>query len=135
MNVLNITFNEIHASKKSNPRGQINVSNNIKIESLEESNLSLEKDKKAIKISFLYTTKYEPDFGTIELKGSSLILENEKEAKEMLDKWTKEKKVDKEYAAKILNPVMNKSVLETILIARELDLPAPLPLPSIKTSE
>ena len=133
MNVLNITFNEINASKKSNPRGQINVSNNIKIIEVKEAKLNLEKEKKALQIDFEYTTKYEPDFGTIILKGTSVILEDTKNADAILTKWSKDKKVEKDNAAKILNPVMNKAVLETILIARELDLPAPLPLPSIKT--
>ncbi|MFT4311184.1 MAG: hypothetical protein ACMXX7_01005 [Candidatus Woesearchaeota archaeon] len=134
MNVLNITFNEINASKKANPRGQVNVSNNIKVVDLKEAKLSLEKDKKALQIDFEYTTKYEPDFGTISLKGTSIVLDDEKTSSALIEKWSKDKKLEKEHAAKILNPVMNKAVLETILIARELDLPAPLPLPSIKTN-
>ena len=132
MNVLNITFNGINAERKSIPKGNISVSNNIKIENVEEVKMGLDKTKQALKFVFSYKTAYAPDIALIELKGDLLGLVNEADAKKIMEKWQKDKTLDKEYAKTVINNVMNKCTIEVILLARELGLPSPIPMPSVK---
>lgn len=132
MNILNITFNGINAEKKGVPKGSISVSNNIKIMGVEEVKMGLDKTKKALKFSFSYKTNYAPDIATIELKGDLLGLVAEEEAKKILDKWEKSKSLEKENAKSVINNVMNKCTVEVILLSRELGLPSPIPMPSVK---
>lgn len=134
MNVINIAFTEISAKKDKAPKGSVNVSNNVKVTSLKESKLNLDKDRKTIEVEFEYTTKYNPDIGQISLKGRLLALDDEKIVKELLKKWDKDKKMDKEMAPQYLNPIMNKAVLETIFLAREIELPSPIPMPNVKAN-
>jgi len=132
MNILNITFNGINAEKKSVPKGSISVSNNIKIENVEEVKMGLDKTKSALKFLFSYKTSYSPDIALIELKGELLTLMDIEEANKINEKWKKDKSLDKDNAKIIINNVMNKCTVEIILLARELGLPSPIPMPSVK---
>ncbi|MFT4260956.1 MAG: hypothetical protein ACMXX9_00815 [Candidatus Woesearchaeota archaeon] len=134
MNVINIAFTEINAKKDKAPKGSVNVSNNVKVVNLKESKLNLDKDRKTIEVEFEYTTTYNPDIGQISLKGRLLALDDENAVKDLLEKWEKDKKIDKESAPKYLNPIMNKAVLQTIILAREIELPSPIPMPNVKSN-
>ena len=135
MNILNIAFNDIKASRKGIPKGNINITNNIKITSLEETNIGASKEKTAMKLGFLYKTDYEPEIGNIELKGEVLLMEEAKEAKKMLDGWKKNKKIEPNTAAEVLNNIMNKCTFEAIFLARELGMPAPIQMPRVRTEQ
>ena len=132
MNILNITFNGINAERKGVPKGSISVSNNIKIEGVEEAKMGLDKTKSALKFLFSYKTAYSPDIATIELKGELLGLLDAEGAKKITDKWKKDKTLDKDNAKIVINNVMNKCTIEVILLSRELGLPSPIPMPSVK---
>ena len=132
LNVLNITFNGINAEKKTIPKGSISVSNNIKIEGVEEVKMGFDKTKKALKFSFTYKTTYEPGIATLQLTGELLGLVSEEEAAKIMEKWEKNKSLDKENAKSVINNVMNKCTVEVILLSRELGLPSPIPMPSVK---
>ena len=118
--------------KKGVPKGSISVSNNIKIENVEEVKMGLDKTKNALKFTFSYKTTYSPDIAIIELKGELLGLVNAEDATKIIDKWTKDKTLDKENAKAVINNVMNKCTIEVILLSRELGLPSPIPMPSVK---
>ncbi len=132
LNVINIAFTEINSKKENPAKGSVNVSNNVKVLSIKESKLNLDKSRKTIELDFEYSTKYSPDIGEIVLKGRLLAIDEEKAVTELLKSWEKDKKIEKEKAPMYLNPIMNKSVLQTIIMARELELPSPIPLPSVK---
>ena len=133
MNIINIAFTDIKASRSAAPKGNINISNNIRVLDVEESKMSIDKTRKTIELKFNYLTSYEPSVGKIELEGKMLIIDEEKAVKELLEYWKKEKKLPKEHAPNFLNPIMTKAVLETIFLARELELPIPVPMPNVRT--
>ncbi len=135
MNILNIVLNEIKAARKSTPKGNINVTNNVKISDLNETSIGTDKTRKAINVGFMYTSEYAPNIGNIEIKGEVLIIEDAKQADKLLDGWKKNKKLDHETAANILNNVMNKCTFEALFLSRELGLPAPIQLPRIKPGQ
>jgi len=132
MNILNVTFTAISANRNAVPKGKLSINNNIKIDSVEESNIGLDKTKTALKIAFTYKTEYSSDFAKIEIKGETLALEELKVAKGILDKWKQDKVLDKEPARLIINNIMMKCSLESIILAKELGLPSPIPLPMMR---
>lgn len=132
MNTINIAFTQINAKKENPAKGSVNVSNNIKVLDLKESKLNLDKSRKTLELDFEYKTTYNPDIGEITLIGKLLAIDEEKEASALLQTWSKDKKLDKEKAPAYLNPIMGKAVLQTLIIARELELPSPIHLPNVK---
>lgn len=134
MNIINIAFNEISAKKQNPAKGNVNVSNNVKVVSVKESKLNLDTTRKTFEIEFEYLTTYNPDVGSIQLKGRLLGIHQAEQVDELLSQWEKEKKLTNKQAPLYINPIMNKAVLETIILARELELPSPIPLPNVKTN-
>lgn len=132
MNIINVNFTGINANRQSAPKGNVSISNNVKVDSVEEAKLGLGDAKQAYKVLFTFKTAYMPDVAVIELKGEVLILDDAAEVVKMMGQWNKEKKLDVNVARVILNNIMNRCSLEVILLSRELGLPSPIPLPSIK---
>lgn len=135
MNILNITINKVNAEKLGVAKGQINVTSNIKTDKIEKTNIGVDDSKQTIKVTFTYNTTFKPDLGSIELQGSVLVLVTKEEAEKVLDNWDKNKKMEQNFASVVLNAAMKRSSLQSIFISRELDLPSPIPLPSVKAKE
>lgn len=135
MNILNIAFTEIKAKKENPAKGQINISNNVKIVDLKESKINIDDARKTLEVHFDYSTEYKPDLGTVELKGKMIVIDTKEEIDSLVDSWKENKKIPKEKAPAYLNPIMNKSVMQTILLSREIELPSPIPMPSVKQQE
>lgn len=131
MNILNLAFNTINASKRIMPKGKISISNNIKLESMEDANIGVDKANTTLRIHFSFKSDYNPDFANIELRGHIIVLEEKEAAKKILSQWKKDKKIGKDFSATVINHVMNRCAIEVILMARELGLPSPIPLPKI----
>lgn len=132
MNIINIGFTGINANRQSIPKGNVSITNNVKVLSVEEAKMGLDQSRQAFKVIFSFKTEYTPNFASLEVKGEVLILGTVEETKKMLDQWNKEKRLNPEFSRVILNNIMNRCSLEVILLSKELGLPSPIPLPSIK---
>ena len=135
MNTLSINFNSINATRNDRATGKVNVSSNIGIDSVEDASIGVDKKNKTMKINFTFTTKYSGDFAEIVLKGTMIVLEESKKAKTIIDGWAKNKKLNKDFATTILNILMTKGSMETVLLAKELNLPSPIQLPTVRAAE
>lgn len=135
LRILNINFTSINADREGVPQGNVKVNNNLSITNLEEANLGLEDTKKGIKITFSSTTQFEPDIAEIVLDGEMTLLGNSEEAQKLLDTYEEKGTIHEDYRTKLLNNMMNKCSLESILISRELNLPSPVPLPKMKKDQ
>lgn len=132
MNIINIGFTSINANKSATPKGGVSITNNIKMDSIEEVKMGLDQTRQAFKVIFSFNTKYNPNFAAIDIKGEVLVIGTADEAKLIISQWNKDKKIAPEAARAILNNIMNRCSLEVILLSKELGLPSPIPLPSIK---
>jgi len=132
MNTLNISFDSINAVKKDIPKTNVNVTSNIGIDDVTNANIGVDKTNTTMKIAFTFATKYSENYAEIILKGNMIVLEESKLAKTILDNWKKNKKLDKDFATIVLNNLMAKSSMESVLIAKELGLPSPIQLPRVR---
>jgi hypothetical protein len=135
MAIVGFEFNRIDVSKKETATGKINISNNVGITDVKKSDLKLGATKQhGIRFEFSYKSLYEPDFAKIELGGSILYLTDEKGAKEIVDGWQKDKKLKKEVAEKIINSVLTKCNIQSIILSNTVNLPPPVPMPNVNVA-
>ncbi|MGM5487411.1 MAG: hypothetical protein ACQESG_00525 [Nanobdellota archaeon] len=133
MTIVGFNFTKMHVERKSQVSGKVNITNNVSIKSVEESQLSLGPNKQTgLKFGFEFVTKYEPGIGEILLTGEVLTIEQDEKHKAILAEWEAEEKVNKETMTKILNHVLKKSNLEALILSREINLPSPIPLPKVQ---
>ncbi len=136
MAIVGFEFTKINVERKDVAKGKINISNNVALVAIKKSDLNLGTTKQsAIKFLFEYRSIYEPDFAKIELGGTITFLTDEKNSKEILTGWEKEKKIKKEVAEKIINAILSKSNIQSILLSNTVNLPPPVPMPKVTIAQ
>ncbi|MFH1505865.1 MAG: hypothetical protein ABIE94_02655 [archaeon] len=133
MTVVGFNFTRVIAEKNAPIRGRININNNVSITKIEETTLPLDKSKTALQFTFLYTSKFEPNVGKVELEGTLLYLQTKEVAKKVLDQWKKDKKILPEVMTPIMNQILNKCNIQALILTRDLNLPSPIPMPKVGT--
>jgi hypothetical protein len=127
MNIFNIDFTKIQAEKQNVPQGDINVNNGINIQSIDKANMAVAEGKTALNLSFEFKALFKPDIGSVELEGNATLLADDDEAQDILDHWDENEAVPQEHGDQIINALMKKSSVQSILLSREVGLPSPLP--------
>ncbi len=85
------------------------------------------KENEYSRIVYKFTSSFST-LGTISLEGSLLYQGNE----EIETRWRKDKSLPDNVANEVQTAIFSSSVTETILIARDLRLPPPIPMPTIQ---
>ncbi len=133
MTIVGFNFNKIEVSKKEGTKGKVNIKNNITITDIQEKNIELgAKDQNALKFFFEFTSSYEPALGRIMLGGDLLFIDEAKKTKAILEEWKKTRKIAKDLMRSILNTVLTRCNIEALILSQKVNLPPPIPLPSIK---
>ena len=131
--IVGFNFNKVNVERKEAAKGKINISNNVAIKDIEQKELPFGKEKQnALKFTFEFTSKYEPEIGAIVLGGDVLFVDDAKKIKEILDSWKKDKKISREVMASVLNNVLTRCNIQALILSQEVNLPPPVPLPKVK---
>lgn len=126
MPIVGFSFDKILVEKKNTIKGKINISSDIKIEDLEESKLSI--GKPCLKIDFNFEVKYNPNIGDISLGGHIFYLESPDKIKSIVKDWKASKKLPEVISLEVLNAILNKCNIESLILSEKINLPPQLPL-------
>lgn len=129
MPIIGLSFNAIEARKEGGRiQQEVKVNSTPTITSIKEitvPNLA----KKALSIEFEFMTRYEPDFARLTIKGSLMYLAEKNKA--VMDEWEKNKRLPEDMSLEILNYLFRRCLLKASLLAEDLQLPPPMPMPRI----
>jgi hypothetical protein len=131
MAIIGFTFTKLHAEKTAPAAGKIGINNNVALTGVSDATLRMAETKKGLKVGFAFETRYEPKIGGILLQGEVLLLEDAKVADAILAEWAKSKSLPKELMTPVLNQVLERSNIQALLLAREMGLPSPVPMPKV----
>ncbi len=135
MAIVGFEYHKIIVEKKEAKDSSINIGNNIAITEVVKNNLKVGSAKQhGVKFIFEYTSAYEPDFAKITLGGSVVYLNDEKTTKSVLDDWDKKKQIDKDIAQQVINSILTKCNIQSIILANTVNLPPPVPMPKVSTA-
>jgi hypothetical protein len=129
MAIVGFSFTKVFAEKKSAARGRVNINNNVVILGVEDANLTMAQGKKGVRVRFLTEAKYEPDIGHITFEGEVILLEDAKVALDIIEHYAKDRSLPSALVPVVLNHVLDHSNVEALILARDMNLPAPIPLP------
>lgn len=136
MPVVGLQFRKIVVDKKAPVKGKVQVKNNVVIQDVEKTDLTIGSTKQgAVKFHFEFTAKYEPKIGDITLNGFLTFMEKTEKVKELEESWKKDKKIPKDVMSSVLNTVLSRCNMQAMLFAREVNLPPPIPLPKINVAD
>ena len=136
MTIMGINFKKMLVERKSSTKGKVSISNNVSVTKVEKVSLNLGGDnQQSIKFDFSFKSKYDPQIGTIDLDGEVIYLAQKDQADKIVSEWSKTKKVSPEILTPILNNVLNKCNIQALILSKEMNLPAPIPLPKINPKQ
>ncbi|RME31836.1 hypothetical protein D6789_01385, partial [Candidatus Woesearchaeota archaeon] len=108
---------------------------NVSLAKVEDAKLGMAKSKQSIRVSFVFETRYEPSVAKLHFEGDVILLEDKKRGAEILNHWKKENALPKELMQGLLNNVLDRCNVQALILARDLSLPAPVPLPKVNLKE
>lgn len=136
MALVGFHFKKMSAEKKKAATGKVNVKNNIVITKLQEAKLNMGASNQAgIEFSFDFNVNYEPDIGNIVLQGAVVYMGSQEKVKEVLAKWTKEKKLTPDIVEQVYNHILHKANVQALILGRDMQLPAHIQLPRVTGGE
>ncbi|MBT4540690.1 hypothetical protein HOC35_04200 [Candidatus Woesearchaeota archaeon] len=133
MTVVGFNFKKLNVERNKPSKGKISVSNNVSIQGVEESSFSIGQDEQeSLKVIFKFNSTYEPEVGTIELVGDLIYIDSKSRIKEIFEMWKDQKKVHKDVMTETLNVILDRCNIQALILARDINLPSPIPLPKVK---
>jgi len=133
MPIIGFNFTKINVERKEGAAGKVSIKNNVTIKDVEETNLAFGKEKQnALKILFEFASKYEPKIGSILIEGNLMFMGESKKVKEILNGWSKDKKIPKDAMSAILNNILTRCNIQALILSQDVNLPPPIPLPKVQ---
>ncbi|MFO7872422.1 MAG: hypothetical protein R6U26_02130 [Candidatus Undinarchaeales archaeon] len=132
MGIVDIRFTKLDA-KREKPKGKVDkkgvkIKSNTKVVEIKKKKLPSIGD--AVLVDFEYKVNYEPSFGKITVGGS--LIYHDKNLKNKI-KEDKEDGVQLEKSAyvEVQNAILKSGSVQAMVLAKELQLPAPIQLPTV----
>lgn len=136
MAIISINYTDIVAKKETNAKkGQVSIKNNISIANVTLADVSASPGQKAVVFEYKFAMEYAPEFGLISITGNVVELTDEKTAKDLVEMWDKNKRVDKVLTKNIFSVVYDKCIIKAIALSQDVALPPPVQLPKVKMNE
>lgn len=133
MPIVGFNFDKITVEKINLIKGPVQVKNDMAIKNVEQHELVLGKKKEdVLKFSFEFSSKYDPKIGLIEIKGHILFMDAPSEIKRIMDGWKKKKVIPQDLMSHLLNTVLIRCNVKTLVLAHDVNLPPHIRLPTIK---
>ena len=132
MAIIGLSFNVMEAKrdKEQKIKAEIKVNSVPRINDIREVTISTLGGKKVLSMDFEFVTTYDPRVGEIKIGGDLLYLTEDNKA--LLKQWEKEKKIPEKPSLEILNYLFRRCLIKVSNIAEDLQLPPPLPMPTVK---
>ncbi len=131
MPVISVVFDDVEAHKeKFEPVGR--VENNVRIKDVREEKIDKENYVNFLfEFTSFYYSKNGEKIASIVIGGKAIYKDKEKKMKTIVKEWEKNKKIEKGMMTEVTNIILMRAQVEAIVIAKEVNLPTPVPLPRI----
>ncbi len=135
MTIVGFNFSKIHAEHKKAAKGDLKIGTNIRFDGVDQTKLAFDNERAAVKVTFTYGVSYEPAIGVIQLQGDVLFMQEKKVIDVIIKGWEEKKALPKKISTALVNAIMQKCTIQSIIMARDIGLPPPMPMPKVKAPE
>jgi|SRR3989344_5537741 len=135
MGIVSFVFDKMSAEKTGKITSHVNISHNFNIRNVEKIDLNIQGKKPALKLSFDFVVNYEPNIGTILMKGNLTYLDKEEEINKLENQWKKEKKLSMGVTTLVSNTILTRANIKALMLSQEVDLPPQIYLPKVSPAD
>ncbi len=135
MNIIGFNFTKIGAERKRPAAGKVSINNNITLHDVKPAQIGVGGgESQAVRVTFTFRSEFQPEVGTLHLEGELLGISPRSEADQTLAGWDKDKSLPTGVAQVVMNQILDRCNIQALLLAKDLNLPSPIPLPKINAS-
>ncbi|MBW3018075.1 hypothetical protein KY325_02880, partial [Candidatus Woesearchaeota archaeon] len=87
----------------------------------------------AMKVDFQFVSEYLPDLGNITIDSSIIALRPVSEITQIIKDWKGNKQLPSDLIEQLFSYVLRRCNIKAIMLAEDLNLPSPVPLPRVET--
>ncbi|MBD3389151.1 MAG: hypothetical protein GF416_08660 [Candidatus Altiarchaeales archaeon] len=127
---ISLSFKSLDARRHGGSQQHVNINNNSTI-----TNVS--GDEGRLTVSFAFSSNYEPNIGSVRIEGD-LVVEGDAELVEKaVQEWgdSNSRNLPKELAEQVHNTILTNCIIEASVLARDVKLPSPVPMPQVKLKD
>ncbi|MBT4175183.1 hypothetical protein HOC80_05340 [archaeon] len=136
MPIIGFNFDKFLVEKKKELEPPIKVDSGMKILDVKKQDLSVGgKKEPALRFNYEFSVKYDPQQAEVLIEGHLLFAESAKKVDEVFNGWKKDKKFDPEITQLVMNNVLMRCNIKTLLLTQEVGLPPHIRLPILKAGE
>ncbi len=136
MAIVGFGYNKIEVIKQNPIKGKVSVSNNVKIEDIEETTMKMgEQKQNVLKFAFNYKTTYSNEVGHLEITGELYYMGEDKVLKDVMKKWKNSENIPQEVMTPVVNTILGKSTILALTLSNEVNLPPQVNLPKVKVQQ
>ncbi len=101
------------------------------------TNVELKRDthiaQDIVLIKFIFTCRYPISIGLIRLGGRVIYLDAQEKMNDIVEKWHVDHRIPQSIEPILLNAILNRATVETVGLSRILQIPPPIPLPTVQS--
>lgn len=131
MTVVGFTFSKISIERHAAIPQEVEIKSKMNVFNVAKQDIEVAKDKETLRLEFTYDIEYSPKFANIHFGGHILVVLDPKKAKEVLEKWDKNKQLDKDVRFASYNAIFHKCNVKAFELEEDFNLPLHLKLPAI----
>jgi hypothetical protein len=128
----NIVFRNLEARRMTSIKAQVNVNinNNSTI-------VAVNRAGSKLNVGFAFTSTYEPNIGVIRIEGDLEVEDAPEIIEKAIGEWeaSERSRLPKEMAETVHNVILSNCIVEASMLARDIKLPSPIPMPQITLGE
>lgn len=109
--------------KEGEKTSKVGIKNNSSI-------INIEKRDGELAIDFVFTTIYNPSIASIKIDG--ILFYQGEDAEEIFTQWQEERTIKN---IQVQNVIIEKGLMEAVILAKELNVVPPIPLPRVTEEE
>ena len=123
---IELKYRNVEARRFFPVTGQINVNNNSTI-------TTVSRIDNKLSINFFFTSSYEPNIGIVRIEGEIIVSDSSENIDRAMVEWERSgrKNLPEDMAEKVHNAILANCMVESVLLSREVQLPAPIPTPHV----
>jgi len=113
------------------------INSNSMIKTIKQGKGTINKKRMPLVIEYLYEVNYllekpkEQKLAELHITGEVVYDTEEKEAKKILHEWDKKRKIEPALLQMFMQAAINIAQIQAISIAKDMNLPCPIPLPKV----
>tara|TARA_Y100000310_G_C20615344_1_gene780330 strand:+ start:152 stop:586 length:435 start_codon:yes stop_codon:yes gene_type:complete len=130
--IVGFNFNKISIERKNKPVQKMNVRYNIDFPDVREEAFPLKTKQKGVSFDFKFSVNYDPNVALIGIEGTIGYIGTEEQIGKIVETWKKNKKIQKDILVDVTNLALHKCHIKAFELSQDLNLPAHLPMPSVK---